>query len=425
MRKQFLILSAFLISMTVFGQKDELKAAQKAIDANEFSVALVDLQKAEPLISDDDQKSKAKYLYLKGLALYQNGSSQVDILEISKAFNELITYEKATKEVYTPKVQELLNSLITSTASKASSEYSTANETTSDADFAASAKDFYTVFLLSPRDTAYLDNAAYVYYRANDFKKSSELYQQLLDLNYTGIATEYKATDLEGKEVTFASKKDMEVQEKLKLVSNPRIEVTESKRETIYKNLAQNYLNLDEFDSALEVIANGRIEFPDSYELIITEANIYYRMDNKDMFKELLEKAISLNPTDPNLYYNVGVMNMDQGNLDLAISNFEQAIELNPNFANAYNNIGAAIIEKAAPLQAEMDKAVTDFAKYDKLLLERKAFYQEALPYYVKAYEIDPTNIGVVQTLHGLYENLQMTEELEEIHVVLENLREQ
>ena len=37
MRKQLLILSAFLISMTMFGQKDELKTAEKAIKSNDFS----------------------------------------------------------------------------------------------------------------------------------------------------------------------------------------------------------------------------------------------------------------------------------------------------------------------------------------------------------------------------------------------------
>lgn len=424
MRKQFLILSAFLISMTVFAQKDELKAAQKAIDDNEFSVALSELKKAEPLISNDDQKTKAKYLYLKSLALYQNGSNSADIIEVSKAFNELISYEKETKEVYTSKIVELSNALIQSTAQKASDEYNTATQTLADNDFATAAKDFYTVYLLSATDTAFLDNAAYVYLRAKDYQKSSELYTQLLDLGYTGIYTQYIATGEDGSDVNFGSQKDMDMQVKLKLVTNPRVEVSENKREVIYRNLAQSYSLSDNLDKALEVLSEGRKEFPDSYELIITEANIYYKKDDKNKFKELLEQAISINPTDPNLYYNVGVMNMDQGKLDEAIEYFEKAIELKPDFANAYNNIGTAIIEKAAPIQAEMDKAVTDFDLYDKLLLKRKAFYEEALPYYVKAYEIEPTNIAVIQTLLGLYENLQMTDELEEIQAVYDELKQ-
>jgi tetratricopeptide (TPR) repeat protein len=410
--------------MTVFGQKDELKSAEKAIDANEFSVAMSDLQKAEPLISDDDQKSKAKYLYLKGLALYQNGSANANILEASKAFNELITYEKSTKEVYTSKVQEMLSSLITSTAKKASEKYNAATQTNSDADFAIAAKNFYTVYLLSPIDTAFLDNAAFVYLRAKDYKQSSELYTQLLNLNYTGIATEYFATDTEGKEVAFASEKDMDTQVKLKLVSNPRTQISDSKRDVIYKNLAQSYMNLEDLDLALDVLAKGRVEFPESYDLLITEANIYFKKGDKVRFKELLEEAISLNPTNPDLYYNVGVMNMEQGDSELAIENFEKAIELKPDFANAYNNIGAVIIEKTKPIIEEMNKNLNNFDRYDELIAEQQVIYKEALPFYIKAYELDPSNIGAVQTLLGLYENLQMTDELAEIQAVYEVLKQ-
>jgi hypothetical protein len=66
MRKQLLILSALFISMTVFGQKNELKAAEKAIKANDFAAAITVLEQAEGLIENADQKLKAKFYYLKG-----------------------------------------------------------------------------------------------------------------------------------------------------------------------------------------------------------------------------------------------------------------------------------------------------------------------------------------------------------------------
>ena len=75
MRKQLLILSAFFISMTVFGQKDELKTAEKAIKNSDYSSAIAALNQAESLIGSADQKLKAKYYYLKGMALYQNGAN--------------------------------------------------------------------------------------------------------------------------------------------------------------------------------------------------------------------------------------------------------------------------------------------------------------------------------------------------------------
>lgn len=216
----------------------------------------------------------------------------------------------------------------------------------------------------------------------------------------------------------------MNLQVKLGLAENPRTEVSESRRNIIFKYLADDYVELGDVDKALEVIAAGRIEFPKSYELLITEANIYYKKDDKAKFKDLLIEAININPTDPSLYYNVGVMNMDQKNIEEAIFNFKKAIELKPDFAEAYQNIGTAIIEKAAPVVEEMNNSLSDFDKYDKLQAKQLEIYKEAIPYYEKSFEIDKTNIGVVQTLLGLYENLGLTEKSAEMKTVYEGLKE-
>jgi len=426
MKKTLLILSAFLISMTVFAQKDELKAADKAIGNNDFATAIAEINNAESLIADADQKTKAKFYYLKALATYQNGSEKADIMEVSTAFNELINYEKESGKVkYTNEVGELLNNLISSTAAKASNDYKEAIVSLEDEDYAKAAKGFYTVYMLSPKDTSFLDNAALLYSKAKKYETSNKLYNELLDLNYTGISTEYIATNKDdGEDVYFADEKAMNVQVKLGIVENPRNQVKESRRRMIFSNMSENYVQLDDLDKAIEILNTAREEFPESFELLITQANVHFKNEENDEFKLLLEEAVKIKPNDPNLYYNLGVMNMDQKDIEEAIKNFEKAIELNPEMAAAYQNIGTAIIEKTLPLVEEMNKSLSDFDKYDRLIGEQKEIYKEALPYYEKAYELDNSNIGVVQTLLGLYENLEMTEKLEEIKVVYDSLRE-
>jgi len=277
--------------------------------------------------------------------------------------------------------------------------------------------------VLSPADTLYLDNAALLYSKGKGYQKSIEAYEELLAINYTGITTEYIATDKEGKDVVYGDKKTMDLQVKLKLATNPRSEVKESRRNIVYKYLADNYIALEDLDKALAILDKGRVEYPDSYELLIAQANVYYKKGNKDMFKQLLEKAIEIHPEDANLYYNVGVMNMEQGNTDLAVKSFEKSIELDPEFAQAYQNLGTAIIDKTKPIVEEMNKSLSDFDKYDKLLIEQKEIYKEALPYYEKAYELDNSNVGAVQTLLGLYENLDMTEKHDAMQVIYDGLK--
>lgn len=426
MKKQLIILSAFFISMTVFAQNDELKTAEKALKANDFASAMSAVNQAEGLIANADQKTKAKFYYLKGLALYQNGNPNADIEKVGGAFNQLINYEKETnKQKYSAEIGQLLNKMIIAVAESASNNYSKAIETKEDADYLKAAKEFHQVYALSPRDTSYLDNAALVYYFAKDYDNSIKLYEQLLDINYTGITTVFVATDKETKEeVIYGDKKSMDLQVKLGLAENPREEQKESRREMIFKNLAQNYSDKGNNEKALEIISKGRSEFPSSYSLLIDEANIYYKAGDNAKFKERLEEAIRLNPTEPTLYYNVGVMNMDQKNIDEAIKNFEKAIELKPDYGDAYNNIGAAIIEKAAPIIDQMNKSLSDFKKYDKLQAQQFEIYKQALPYYEKAFELNPKSINIVQTLMGLYENLEMTDKLEKIKVVYEELKQ-
>ncbi|MCF6180938.1 tetratricopeptide repeat protein [Lutibacter sp.] len=427
MRKQLLVLSVLLVSMTVFGQKSELKTAEKAIKANNFTSAMAAINKAEGMIANADQKTKAKFYYLKGKALYQNGANSADLEKVGAAFNQLINYEKEThKAKYSNEVAKIINDLITKLATNASTDYSTALSTKKLEDYDKAAKEFNTVYALSPRDTSYLDNAALVYFFAKDYDNSIKSYKKLLDLNYTGIATVYTATNKEnGKVVSYNDKKSRDLQVKLGLAENPKTVQKESRREAVFKYLAQNYAAKKMDDKALEIITEGRKEFPKSYSLLIDEANIYYAKGDEAKFKEKLEEAIQMNPTEPTLYYNVGVMNMNQGKTDEAIVNFKKAIELKPDYADAYNNVGAAIIDKTKPIIEEMNKSLSDFDKYDKLQAKQLAVYKEALPFYEKAYEYNKTNISTVQTLMGLYENLEMTEKTKELQAVYDKLKQQ
>jgi len=114
---------------------------------------------------------------------------------------------------------------------------------------------------------------------------------------------------------------------------------------------------------------------------------------------------------------------MDLKHTEEAITNFKKAIELDPTFASAYQNIGTAIIDKALPIVDEMNKNLNDFKKYDQLQVKQFEIYKEALPYYEKAYELDKTSIGTIQTLLGLYENLGMSEKSKALQTVYEGMK--
>ena len=71
--------------------------------------------------------------------------------------------------------------------------------------------------------------------------------------------------------------------------------------------------------------------------LIIQEANVYLKMDNKVKFREKMEEAIKLKPNQPDLYYNLGVIYAEVDNNYKARLYYGKAIEIDPNYLNAYS----------------------------------------------------------------------------------------
>lgn len=404
MKKQVLLIAAAFIGLSAVGQKKELKTAEKALKKGDYTASTAALDQAQPLLeSADDAKLTAKYMYLRSQVIYGDGTNAETFEEAGTAFRELLNYETEHEmSTYSEMVGDQLNALVTNASNAASEAYKSEN-------YAAAAKNYYEVYRLSPTDTSFLENAGLASYFAKEYKQSIKYYDELIKVGYTGIYTEFKAKSVaDGSIQRFASKKDMDSQVKFGLVEAPEEVVHPSRLPGIVKNIAFNYMALGENEKALAIFEEERAKTPDNYDLVINEANLYFKMGNTEKFKELLTLAVSLNPTDPNLHYNIGVMNMETGDVDASIENFKKAVELKPDYVDAYINMGAATLKKAEPIVEEMNQNLSNFDKYDALQIQQLEFYKEAIPYFEKAFELDPSNRSVAQTLSGIYEQLEM-----------------
>jgi tetratricopeptide (TPR) repeat protein len=110
------------------------------------------------------------------------------------------------------------------------------------------------------------------------------------------------------------------------------------------------------------------------------------------------DKAIEINPSDADAYYNRGVAYGHKGQYDEAISDYTKAIEMNSRHADAYYNRGTAYGHKG-----QHDKAISDFTKaieinprYAEAYYKRgysygeKGQFDQAIADYSKAIEIGP-----------------------------------
>ncbi|TNJ44925.1 tetratricopeptide repeat protein [Tamlana fucoidanivorans] len=401
MRKQVIIALALTISTFSFAQKKELKVAEKAIKANNFAEAKTALSQAEPLLAQMDDKLKSKFYYLNAQAFYSNGKAGLN--NIDKALESLSKIENGYNQEVSQLKQEISNGLIKS-----------GNAAYEKKDYSKSSKHFEKVYRVSKNDTVFLYYAAATAVNVKEYDRALKLYEELKDLGYTGIETQYLAIDKKTNEEEAFPNKDMrDISVKTKTHIKPFEKKSESKKPEIVKNIALIYVSQGNDEKALEAMKDARAESPDDINLLLSEANVHYKMGNTEEFKNLLKEATEMDPTNPELQYNLGVIAAESDHPEEAKKHYEKVLELDPEYINAYINLSALILSAEQPLIEEMNGLGTskaDNKRYDELREKRQNLYKEAVPYLSKALEIDANNINAAKTLMNIYSILGETD---------------
>ena len=119
-----------------------------------------------------------------------------------------------------------------------------------------------------------------------------------------------------------------------------------------------------------------------------------------------MQKAIELDPNNGILYYNLGVIYAEQGELELAKQKYKEAIALIPDYVDAYLNLVSVILEDEVKIVEEMNSlgnSSKDNLRYDELKLEREDLYKECVPILEELIKVSPENIDALNTLKNIY----------------------
>jgi tetratricopeptide (TPR) repeat protein len=414
MKSKYVILaSALLISVATFAQKDQIKAAEKALKGGNSQEAIAQLKGAELLIANATESEKAQYHFVKGNALLDLANKNIEtgdnLVLAAKSFQDLLAVEKATgKDKYS----------VQASASITNIKYKLLNSAIEDSKIekhAEGAKKLYDAYLLDKKDTINLYYAASTYINAKDYDSALKLYYDLKTLNYSGQATNYLALNkLTSQEDLFGSISERDRVVKLGTHESPRNEAVPSKRGEINKNIALILVQSGKTDEAKKAIAEARIANPDDISLITTEANLYLETKDFETYKKLINEVLEKNPNDADLIFNLGVISANAKNQVDAEKYYKRAMEINPNYINAYINLAALKLDNEKIIVDEMNKlgaSDKDMKRYEVLKNKRLELFKSSIPFLVKAVEIDPTNIDVSKTLLNVYNALEMSAE--------------
>ncbi len=408
MKKQILILLMFLVTIGMVAQKNELKAADKALKKSDLALAKSSIDKCDNLIANAEPKLKAKYYFLKGKTYAQIAKMQPSLAKnaydvASDALTDLLDFEnKIGKKMYSDDAAPILNTLISDLRRLAVTQYNSKS-------YLTSAQNFAKVFKLSPKDTFMLDNAANAAHLGKFYKEALAYYLELNKLGYSGITTEYKAKNTEtGKLETFSSKSERDLMVKAGKYSDPKDDVSKSRVIPIVKNIAYMYGKLGENEKGLAALKKARTDNPDDYNLLLAEADLQLKLGNRIKFGDLMKEAIDKNPNEPVLYFNLGVISSEQKKDEEAVKYYKKAVELDPNYFDAYLNLANVYRKPESAIIDDMNNSLSDFDKYDALKAKLSVLYKKVLPFYEKAYSLKKDDISIIQTLMGIYENLEM-----------------
>ena len=421
MKKIILSLIIFGLFQLSYSQKKELKTIDKQIKAGEYENAINTINSIKTLIDAADDKTKAKYYYLKGMARYQNGNGSFDnkILSI-KDFNEAKKIEVSGTKIYTSKIDNIFTDLFNSFINDSRTALEIKN-------YKNSYMNLEAAYNVSNKDTLYLYNAALVATEAKDYSIALGFYEKLIDLGYSGVSMNYYAVEKEsGKEQVFQDEKSRNFSvDVIGTHESPRDEMAESVEIDILRSVAAIYKTQENFLKSIEYLEKAKLINENDINLILLESNIRWDMGEVDAYQRLISKALEIEPNNVDLIFNLGVVNADKGNFDDAISYYDKAIEIDPNYTKAYLNAAALILEKEGPMIEEMNSlgmSTADYNRYDELKIERENLYKNAIPYLEKVYNLENENLSAARTLKNIYSALGDTEQENKYKVIVAEL---
>lgn len=421
--KKILVVGLLSFAFLSYGQRKELRQAEKLLDQSFYNEALNVLSQIESMIDGVDQKYQAHYYYLEGWALKGDSKFNESVASLKKAIEidnkiKLNKYAEESSFLIEQVEADLVNSAVADNKKE---------------DYKSASKKLYDAYLINPDKE---NNIHYLYYAASsavnakEYDISLEYYLFLKNMGYTGITSEFFVTPVESGIEEKVTETEYNLFKSSKDYTNPRIGKTESRLPEIVKNIALIYVQKGEVDLAISAIKEAREINPEDVNLLLSEADLYIKLGDKLKFKELMQEAITKDPNNAILYYNLGVINGDQGKFEDAMTYYKKALELDNSYAPTYLNIVGLILEGESGLVEKMNAIVTsnkrsDQAIYDALELERENLYNDCLPYLEKLIEIDPKNIEALKTAKNIYYTVGENEKFKLMNARIQDLENQ
>jgi tetratricopeptide (TPR) repeat protein len=178
---------------------------------------------------------------------------------------------------------------------------------------------------------------------------------------------------------------------------------------SIYHELGKVYLTKLDTTAALKVFEEGSEKHPDNINLIYDGLNIYLNRGQSALKIGKIENAVAKDSLNKTLRFVAGIAYSANKQIDKAEASYKKAIAIDPNYQDAYYNLGVLYINRGNDFITAANKLPNTPAgqkKYDELKKNFDAQLNKAEPYIEKALELNPKDVGTMNTLREIYVKL-------------------
>lgn len=355
--KKLVLSATLLLSVATFAQKDELKTLKKIYAKETISEKDLETYKStsdalQNLATEEADKVYAKFykvmyptvvLASKGDKATMQDQMKLYNPEFIKEYGAVIDETIEFEKKSGKKVYT--DELILEKADFKQGINTLALSLNSASKFKEASATFYSLYTFDPKNEGKsLQNAAILAVQANDYKLGQKLYEEFYKSDYFNNGVVYFARNkATGTEEDLGSKENRTKYISIGTHEKPREERVNKSKPEVLKLLTILYSQNGELAKAKDAYKEARLLSPNDEELKVGEFNLYF-------------------------------------------------------------NEGYAGLANEAKLVDEINASIDNKKKYDELMGQRKAMFQNVIPLFEKAYSINPTDANTKSILKTAYE---------------------
>jgi len=185
----------------------------------------------------------------------------------------------------------------------------------------------------------------------------------------------------------------------------------------LYQRLVYEYEQVSDSVSLVNILKEGMVKFPENDFFLLNLINININTENTSQAIIYLNEAIAKNPANAQLYDVLGQVYEIEKNYDKAFENLKTALEIDPNNADYLSHTGKVYYNLGVETRGNADN-IAEKQQYEQEFQKAQSYFREAIPYFEKAYELNPDDSNAIFALRSIYYNLGMGEEFEKMDAI-------